>query len=227
MDTDKPNSSEPDAVQVEPPKYNIAIIEDNLATREALSDHFANSSRITCVLAVDTVDKFLKFYREFLELHLILVDLRLYDKSGIDGIPMIRAREPEAEIVVFTSSDDYDSVFTAICSGATGYLLKDLNPQELEDKIIDTLENGGALLSPSVAKRIIQYFGTRKASIKQKEEALNQQESLVVTLLRDALKYEDIAQHMGITINGVRYHVKNIYRKLQVKSRAELMRKNK
>ncbi len=210
----------------EPHKYNIAIIEDDLATRQVLSDHFSGSERIQCVLVVDTVEKFLRFHRDFLDLHLILLDLRLYDKSGTDGIPMIRSREPEAEIVIFTASDDYDFIFRAMCSGATGYLLKDLVPKELEVRIIDTLENGGALLSPSVAKRIVRYFNN-SVQAAQPETTLTQQESLVVRLLTEGLKYEEIARHMDISINGVRYHVKNVYRKMEVKSRAELMRKGK
>jgi len=207
-------------------KYNIAIIEDDKSTRQLLSDHFAASERLKCVLAVDTIEKFIRFHRDFFDLHLILLDIRLYDKSGIDGIPLIRAREPEAEIVMFTAVDDYDVIFKAICHGATGYLLKDLPPHDLEHRIIETLNNGGALLSPSVAKRIVRYFNTGIQTSNQ-EAKLSNQESTVVRLLTDGLTYEAIAQHIGISINGVRYHVKNVYRKLQVKSRAELMRKGK
>lgn len=205
-------------------KYNIAIIEDDKSTRQLLSDHFAASERLKCVLAVDTIEKFIRFHRDFFDLHLILLDIRLYDKSGIDGIPLIRAREPEAEIVMFTAVDDYDVIFKAICHGATGYLLKDLPPHDLEHRIIETLNNGGALLSPSVAKRIVRYFNTGIQTSNQ-EAKLSNQESTVVRLLTDGLTYEAIAQHIGISINGVRYHVKNVYRKLQVKSRAELMRR--
>ncbi|MFM9950489.1 MAG: response regulator [Saprospiraceae bacterium] len=224
MPTNKPNPVVSGISKTEQRQFNIAIIEDDLDTRELLSDHFSQSQRVQCVLVVDTVEKFIKFHRDFFNIHLILLDLRLYAKSGIDGIPLIRSREPKAEIVIFTSMDDYDSIFKAICNGATGYLLKDLLPAELEARIIETLENGGALLSPSVAKRIVRYFGS-KVSTGQQETSLSNQESLVVRLLTDGLKYEDIAQHIGISINGVRYHVKNVYRKLQVKSRAELMRK--
>lgn len=206
-------------------KYNIAIIEDDKSTRQVLSDHFAASERLKCVLAVDTIEKFIRFHRDFFDLHLILLDIRLYDKSGIDGIPLIRAREPEAEIVMFTAVDDYDVIFKAICHGATGYLLKDLPPHDLEHRIIETLDNGGALLSPAVAKRIVRYFSKGIQSGRNQEAKLSHQESTVVRLLTDGLTYEAIAQHIGISINGVRYHVKNVYRKLQVKSRAELMRR--
>jgi len=131
MSTEKPKPVSSAIIQPEQHKYNIAIIEDDLETRQLLSDHFAKSGRVQCVLVVDTVEKFIKFYRDFFNIHLILLDLRLYDKSGIDGIPLILSREPKAEIVMFTSVDDYDAIFKAICNGATGYLLKDLLPAEL------------------------------------------------------------------------------------------------
>lgn len=74
---------------------NIAIIEDNLELRKALSDYFAQSTRVECVIAVDTVEKFIKFHRDFLQIQLILLDVCLYEQSGIQGIPLIRQREPK------------------------------------------------------------------------------------------------------------------------------------
>ncbi|NUO02755.1 MAG: response regulator transcription factor [Saprospiraceae bacterium] len=224
MSKDESSSKTPHPRQPGLNKYNIAIVEDDLITRQVLSDHFATSERLQCVLIVDTIEKFLRFHRDFFNLHLVLLDIRLYDKSGIDGIPSIRAREPEAEIVMFTAVDDYDAVFRAVCNGATGYLLKDLPPHELENRIIETLDSGGALLSPSVAKRIVRYFNPG-IQTGNPETKLTHQESTVVRLLTDGFTYEAIAGQMGISINGVRYHVKNVYRKLHVKSRAELMRK--
>ncbi len=223
------NNTEPAPTGMNSPgqnKYNIAIIEDDLNTRQLLSDYFEKSKHIQCVLAVDTVEKFIKFHRDFFNIHMVLLDLLLYDKSGIDGIPLISSREPEAEIVMYTSVDDYDTIFRAICNGATGYLLKELSPPELEERITETLENRGSLLSPSVARRIVRYFNSG-SKVDGQEATLTPQESLVVRLLTEGLKYEDIAQRMGISINGVRYHIKNVYRKLEVKSRAELMRKGR
>jgi DNA-binding NarL/FixJ family response regulator len=206
--------------------YHIAIIEDDQQIRESLSDHFSHSERIECLLAVDTVEKFLKFHRGFMGIQLILLDVMLYQQSSIRSIPLLRQREPEAEIVMFTVMDDYETVFQALCNGANGYLLKDLDFQALEEKIIFSLEGHGALLSPPIARRMIQYFNPSTGKTPGDQDTLlSEKESIVVRMLKEAHTYETIAQHMGISLDGVRYHVKNVYRKLQVKSKGELIRR--
>jgi DNA-binding NarL/FixJ family response regulator len=208
--------------------YSIALIEDDLEIRKSVSDFFSKSKRVECVMAVDTVEKFVKFHRDFLNIQLILLDARLYNQSGIHGIPLIREREPEAEIVMYTVVDDYNTIFQAICNGATGYLLKDGNYEALEEQIVNILNGDGALLSPIIAKKMISYFskGSKTESPASDEsQTLSAKENTVITLLKDGHTYEEIAAHMGITLNGVRYYVKTIYRKLEVKSKGELTRK--
>lgn len=82
-------------------------------------------------MAVDTVEKFLKFHRDFLDVQLLLLDINLYRQSSIPDIPRLRQLLPEAEIIMFTVADDYDTMFQAICNGDTGYLLKEISLQEL------------------------------------------------------------------------------------------------
>lgn len=208
--------------------YHIAMIDDDQMLRDRLSDQFARSNRVKCVLSVDTVEKFLKFHRDFLEIDLILLDINLYHQSGIHGLPLIRQREPDAEIVMYTIQDDYDTIFQAICNGATGYLLKHQSPEELEKEICRIMDEGGALVSPVIAKRMIGYFHKKTpaaSTLESAEDSLTPKEQLIVTQLRDGLTYEEIASHLGMTINGTRYYVKNIYRKLHVRNRKDLLSK--
>lgn len=209
--------------------FNIAIIEDDLALRKALSDHFANSTLVECVLVVESVEKFVKFHRDFLKIDLVLLDVMLFKQSSIQSIPLILQREPDAEIVMYTMMDDSETIFQALCNGATGYLLKDIDFDYLEKQIIFTLRGEGALLSPPVAKKIINYFTPRSQDLNTTEEdsVLGEKEAIVVKLLRDGSSYLEIAQNLGITLNGVRYHVKNIYRKLQIKSKGELWKRGR
>lgn len=206
---------------------NIAIIEDDLVLRKALSNHFANSTQVECVLLVETVEKFVKFHRDFMEIDLILLDVMLFKQSSIPSIPLIQQRAPHAEIVMYTMVDDSETIFQALCNGATGYLLKDPDFNQLETRIISALKGEGALLNPSVAKKIINYFTPRSQKVNrtEQESGLNEKEAIVVKLLRDGSSYLEIAQNLGITLNGVRYHVKNIYRKLQIKSKGELWKR--
>ena len=205
--------------------YNIAIIEDDLKLRKDLSDYFATSDKIQCVMAVDTVEKFTILHRDFMEIKLILMDIMLYNQSSVRSIGMVKQREPEAEIIMHTMMDDYDTIFQAICNGATGYLLKGLSFEELEKTIVATIEDGGTPLSPPVARKMLQYFQANPRKEVDDEHSLNDKESTVVSMLKNGHTYEEIAKFLDITINGVRYYVKNLYRKLQVKSKGELIRK--
>lgn len=207
--------------------FNIAIIEDDLILRRALSDFFERSTQIDCVIAVDTVKQFIKFHRDFLNIQLVLLDVMLYDESSIPEIPMIQEREPNAEIIMYTVMDDSDTIFQALSNGATGYLLKKPDLQQLEKELLLTLRGEGAPLSPHIAKKIIQYFTpiTQKQITTDENERLSEKEVLVTNLLRDGASYQEIAQLLGISIDGVRYHIKKIYRKLQIKSRGGLIKK--
>lgn len=209
--------------------FNIAIIEDDLVLRKELSNHFANSTRVDCVLLVETVEKFVKFHRDFMKVDLVLLDVMLFKQSSISGIPLIQQRELHAEIVMYTMMDDSETIFQALCNGATGYLLKDDDFNQLEAQIISNLSGEGALLNPSIAKKIINYFTPRSRELNSTEQhsTLNDKEAIVVKLLRDGSSYQEIAQYLGVTLNGVRYHVKNVYRKLQINSKGELWRKKR
>ncbi|MBK9490244.1 MAG: response regulator transcription factor [Haliscomenobacter sp.] len=209
--------------------YNIAIIEDDLVLRKGLSDYFSQSKLVDCVLAVDTVEKFAKYHRDFLEIKLILLDVMLYGQSSILSIPLILQREPNAEIVIFTIIEDSETIFQALCNGATGYLLKTTNFEQLEEQIVANLSGEGALVSPAVAKKIIKYFAPQapEQSVNEQDAGLSEKEGIIVKLLRDGSSYQEIANFLGISLNGVRYHVKNVYRKLHIKSRGGLLKKNR
>lgn len=204
--------------------YNIAIIEDNIDIRRTLSEYFEHSERISCVLAVDSVEKFFKFHRDFLEIKLILLDVMLYNQSSILSIPHILQREPDAEIIMFTVFDDTATLFQALTYGATGYLLKDISLETLESSLLMVLDGSGALISPSMVKKIIQHFRPSGQALPDNEKELSQKEYTVVGLLNEGRSYEEIALRLGMTINGVRYYVKNIYKKLNISSRGALLR---
>lgn len=208
--------------------YNIALIEDDQGIRKTLSDFFSASERVNCVMAVDDIEKFLKFHRDFLEIKLVLLDVMLHNQSSIYDIPKILQREPETEIIMFTVIDDSNTIFQALTYGATGYVLKDISHTELEEKIIMVLEGRGALISPAIARKIVQHFRPESPNLlDSKPVVLSEKEVIVTNLLREGRTYDEIAERLGISLNGVRYYVKSIYRKLQVNSKGELLRKLK
>lgn len=206
-------------------KYNFVIIEDDLEIRRIVSDYFSKSALLDCVMAVDTVEKFLKYHRDFMDVKLVLLDVMLYNQSSIYDIPHILQRNSDVEIIMFTVCDDTNVIFQALTYGATGYLLKDMPMPELEKNLYSLLAGDGALLSPAIAKKIIKNLVPRTPLDSHRNNFLNEKESIVMHLLKDGLSYEEIALRIGLSINGVRYYVKSVYKKLQVKGRGELLRK--
>lgn len=204
--------------------YKLVIIEDDPMIRKNLLQHFEKSLYIECIFNTDSAERFLKYNFGDDKIDVILLDVNLPFKSGIEALPSIRKKNPDAEIIMYTILDENDKIFQAICNGATGYLLKSSTPAEVERHIMLTLEEGGSPISPQVARRIIKYFNPDKAP-QQQDYALNETESKIIHYLKDALTYETIASRLNITIHGVRYHIVNIYKKLQVSSKQQAINK--
>jgi len=205
----------------------IAIIEDNEDYRLSLKEFFNdNSKSIECIFAVESVEKFIKYHNKDFDLDIILVDIQLSGIDGIKGVGQIRRKLGEKqEIIMLTSFDDPKMIFQALTAGATGYLLKNLTFKEIEKELLNTVKNGAAM-SPQIARRIIKYFNP--VSDVQKRPLgnnLTEKEEQICRLVVDGKTYEEIAPMMGLTINGLKYHVKNIYLKLQIHSKSGIIKK--
>ncbi len=203
----------------------VAIIEDNVNLRDRLKTLMEDSDRLECLLAVESVEKFLRYYDNTKELDILLLDIGLPGMSGIKGIPHIHKVAPDLDIVILTVYQDPDKIFNSICAGAMGYLLKDLSFSDLEKHIISVKEKGGSVLSPKIARRVLRHFQGGNKTIKNNKTELTKKEIQVVRFLVDGLSYQKVADEIGISIDGVRYHVKNIYKKLQVSSKAQVVKK--
>ena len=205
------------------PDFTIGIIEDSQFLRHELYEHFSHAGRVKCIVCTDTVEKFLKYYQPDVPIHLLLLDVMLYDLSGIDGLTVLRKRLPDTEIIIFTMLENAETIFKALSRGADGYLVKGIAMHTLEEKILDILEGREAPLSPSVSKTILGYFQKVSAPAVKQLATLSEQEMLVARYLMDGLAYDSIALNLGISVNGVRYHVKKIYGKLEITSRYQLV----
>jgi DNA-binding NarL/FixJ family response regulator len=126
---------------------------------------------------------------------------------------------------MFTVINDCNVIFQALTYGATGYLLKDITMPELERALFDVLEGNGALLSPVIAKTVIRTLVTKKDIVLNEDITLTEKEKIIMHLLKEGRTYEEISKRLGLSVNGIRYYIKAIYKKLQVKSRGELIRK--
>ncbi len=151
------------------------------------------------------------------ELVFALVDLGLPDGSGIDLIRDLTRQHPQALPVVTTIYGDDRHIFDAIAAGAQGYLLKDDDPEGFEGSLM-RIRRGEPPLSPAVARRMMSHFRGMAAPA---SVALTQRETQVLSLLALGMRIQDIAREIRISDHTVRDHVKAIYNKLNISSRAE------
>ena len=203
---------------------NIAIVEDHKVIREGLEMYFKSQSEFTCDIVVDSVEKFLKSIGKSPELEVVLLDINLPGMTGIEGIHHIKHQYPKVSIIMLTIYKDEKHVFDALRAGADGYLLKNTPLKSIKKGLLQILEEG-APISPLVAKKVISFFNPQK-NIKQSGfEKLTAREIEVLQALSDGLAAKNIAEKLFVTIDTIRYHTKNIYKKLHVNSKLGAVKK--
>ena len=150
---------------------------------------------------------------------LVLTDIGLPGMSGIEGIRLLKERFPELVIVALTVYDDDDRIFEALCAGASGYLLKKTPPARLIECLKEAM-NGGAPMSPEVASRVVSLFRTIRPPAKA-DYQLTPHEVRLLKLLVEGHSHKTAAAELGSSVNTIGFHMRNIYRKLQVHSKSE------
>ncbi len=202
---------------------SIAIIEDDAEIREALCRYLGKQGHFYCECAVDSVESFLDTLDEDKLPNIILMDIGLPGMSGISGIKIIKERYPDIDIIMLTVYNDPDKIFDSLCAGASGYLLKTTPLSEIRDAIGE-LYYGGSPMSPEIARKVVDFFHPKVSG--QRESPLTDREKEIIAGMVDGLSYKMIANHLNISIETVRYHIKNIYKKLHVHSKAQVISKS-
>lgn len=200
----------------------VAIIEDVREVREGLAMLVSGTTGFACVGSYRTMeDALLGLQRASPDV--ILTDIGLPGMDGIQGTRLLRDRFPAVPIVALSVYDDDDNVFNAICAGASGYLLKNTPPARLLESLRDVV-NGGAPMSPEVARRVLTLFRKFRPPERARYH-LTAQETELLRLMIEGHHYKTAAREMGISTNTVFFHLKNVYEKLQVHSKTEAVAK--
>lgn len=202
----------------------IGIVEDNRKIRDLIQRYLDMQEDMSCPVAVDSVEEMQKYLEEYEKPDVILMDIQLPGMSGIEGIQQIKKTYPEIDIIMLTVYHDSHKIFDSLCAGASGYLLKHTSLPEIRDSI-QTLLDGGAPMSPQIARKVINYFKKPEPQ-KDPETNLTPREQDIVNGLVDGLSYKMIADRYEISIDTVRAHIRNIYKKLHVNSKAEVIAKS-
>lgn len=200
----------------------VLIVEDEVWLRQDLTTLLdAPAAGLQVAGSFATGETAIRALREGLAVDLALVDLGLPDVSGVEVIRTLRRRRPEAVAVAFTVFDDERSVLSALQAGARGYLLKS-TPFEQLRAALDDAAAGGAPMTPGVARLVVESMEQPPASDGGDELAsLTPRELDVLGLLTKGHTYSDTAHALGIALGTVQTHVRNIYGKLEVASKAE------
>lgn len=203
------------------PRLALAIVEDIEDIRTGLADYFrAQDDAISSVLAVDSMEAFFAALDAGYAPEVVLSDIGLPGMNGIEGIKRLKEGYPEADVIMLSVFNNSERIFKSICAGATGYALKDTPLPELKKAIID-VRAGGSYMTPSIARKVMEYFTPKKSAA----DVLTPKEGQIVVAMTEGLSYKLIADRLSLSIDGVRFHIKNIYRKLQVNSKAEVIGK--
>ena len=209
-------SSPPRARVTEAPARDIRVfvVEDSPPIRDALQLLLNGTPGISCAGVAGDAERALEAPPD-VPPDVVLLDIELPGMSGIDALTPLKRLWPTAEFLMLTIHDAEERVFAALCSGATGYLLKSVSPPALIDAIRE-VHAGGAPMSASVARQVVRTFRRRP-----EHEGLSGREQEVLDALIGGKTYRQIGEGLFISVNTVAFHVKQIYQKLQVHSRAE------
>lgn len=153
----------------------------------------------------------------------VLMDINMAGMDGIECVRQLKGLAPQIQIVMLTVYEDTEKIFAALSAGATGYLLKRYEPEELLQAIRD-VRDGGSPMSNSIARKVVASF--QKANTANPKFALlTAREQSVLDSLARGLAYKQIGDELGISINTIRTHLRHIYEKLHVQSRTEAVAK--
>jgi DNA-binding NarL/FixJ family response regulator len=197
----------------------VAIVEDDEEIRRSLVLIVDGSPGYACVQAFANAEDALNTLSDDLP-DVVLMDIGLPGMSGIEATQQLREWFPELDIVMLTVLEDDETVFNSLCAGANGYLMKSTPPAQLLQSI-DEVHQGGSPMSASIARRVIRSFQSAPADA----SPLSRREREILEHLCDGESYRVIAEKLFVSGHTVRSHIKNIYSKLQVNSRAEAVRK--
>jgi DNA-binding NarL/FixJ family response regulator len=213
----------------------VAIVDDKASNRNILEDKLMRSNSFSVIFKATNGEEFLEKIRALNENEMpdiVLMDIEMPVMNGIAAIASGSSIYPHIKFVVLTVFDDDDKIFRAIKAGAHGYLLKEESGEIITDMLLNLWETGAGPISPSIAYKILQMIQNQFADDSKKGIPLSSQnffqlserENEILQLLCKGLEYKEIAAQINISPNTVKKHSCNIYHKLHVNSKAQVMR---
>jgi DNA-binding NarL/FixJ family response regulator len=196
----------------------VAIVEDDRAVRENLAVLIDAAPRFRCVAACASAEEALKRLPAA-EPDVVLMDIHLPGHSGIECVARLRALLPRTQVIMLTVEENAELVFESLQAGATGYLVKHVPPEEILEAV-DRVYRGGAPMSSHIARMVVTAFRQPPPSDGD-DLRLTAREEDILRLLAKGRRSKEAADELGIGTGTVNTHIRHIYEKLHVRSRAE------
>lgn len=204
----------------------VAIFEDNKMLRDALQTIINGTPGYFCVGTFSDCNRLRRDIDATMP-DVVMMDIELPGMNGIEATTMITENYADIKVLIQTVFNDSERIFKAICAGASGYILKSDSPAKQLDALREVY-NGGAPMSPTIAKQVLQFFKRKNVILVAPDDTaqpLSDREGEILSLMLLGHNYKTIATRIFISYETVRSHVKHIYRKLHVASRAEAIMK--
>lgn len=201
----------------------VVVYEDNNFLRNSISDLVTSSHHLALLGAFENCDH-VEAHMQTLTPDVVLMDIEMAGTNGLEGLKKIKKHHETINVIMLTVFDDNERVFDAVCNGASGYLLKKTPPEKIVEAIMD-VQNGGAPMTSSIARKVLQLFPKATTSNNDQVNKLSLREQEVLQLLVNGNSYKMIASQLGITHQTVQTFIKRIYEKLQVHSATEAIAK--
>ncbi len=201
---------------------SVSIVDDEKRLCQSIATFLNDSPGFRCVSIYGSAEAALRHLPDDRP-DVVLMDINMAGMNGIECVRRLKVLTPQLQIVMLTVYEDTEQIFKALAAGATGYLLKRHEPDELLQAIRD-VHAGGSPMSNSIARKVVASF-QKAGQAGGKQNLLTSREQAVLDYLAQGLAYKQIADELGISINTIRTHLRHIYEKLHVQSRTEAVAK--
>lgn len=203
----------------------LIIIEDDEKIRNYLAALIAGSGEFDLQAGFSSAEEAMLYFEKGLgdSIELVLTDIQLPGRSGIDFIAWLKPLRPDIQLMVLSAYNDADKVFKALKAGATGYILKNTEAAKIIEALHD-LRKGGSPMSNEIARKVVNAF-QQEVEYKDAKENLSTREKEVLQWLSKGFSYKEIAPKLFISVETVRTHIRNIYEKLQAGNKIDALRK--
>jgi DNA-binding NarL/FixJ family response regulator len=197
----------------------IAIVEDNPTLRQYLAELISNTEGYRCVCTCGSAEEAMVKIPE-VGPHVVLMDIHLPGQSGIACTAYLREKMPKVQVIMLTVYKDIETIFEALKAGASGYVLKRSDEQEILNAIAE-VRSGGAPMTSQVARMVVRSFSHDSSPERAETNQLSLRETEILGLVAKGLSNKEVANTLNISVGTVRIHLGHIYEKLHVRCRTE------